>query len=288
METGRVLEDHLEWLKVTGIAWFRDGFFYSRYNAPEDGHDLSSRNEGHQVYYHRLGTEQSQDTLVYENKTYPQRFHTVDTTEDERFAILTVSERGEGKDGNALFFLDLSQQDWSFTPIVAEVTHDRFHVIDNIGEEFLVFTNQNAANGRVVLYNPQQATWNDVVPETTDSLSSVSTQGGKLFVTYARDVTSQPYVYSLEGTRENAIALPGPGTAAALAEGATIRPPFTPIPPSTIQVRFFVTTSRPGNPLFFASLPSKASRPRTMRRCRSSTPAKTAPGSPCFWSTSVG
>ena len=213
METGRVLEDHLEWLKVTGIAWFRDGFFYSRYNAPEDGHDLSSRNEGHQVYYHRLGTEQSQDTLVYENKTYPQRFHTVDTTEDERFAILTVSERGEGKDGNALFFLDLSQQDWSFTPIVAEVTHDRFQVIDNIGEEFLVFTNQNAANGRVVLYNPQQATWNDVVPETTDSLSSVSTQGGKLFVTYARDVTSQPYVYSLEGTRENAIALPGPGTA---------------------------------------------------------------------------
>jgi prolyl oligopeptidase len=213
IETGKVLEDHLEWLKVTGIAWFRDGFFYSRYDAPEDGHDLSARNEGHQVYYHRLGTRQSQDHLVYENKTYPQRFHTVDTTEDERFAILTVSERGEGKDGNALFFLDLSQQDWDFTPIVAEVTHDRFQVIDNVGDEFLIFTNQNAPNGRVALYNPLEATWKDVVPETTDTLSSVATQGGKLFVTYARDVTSQPYVYSLEGTRENAIVLPGPGTA---------------------------------------------------------------------------
>ncbi|HET6219665.1 MAG TPA: S9 family peptidase, partial [Acidobacteriaceae bacterium] len=58
IETGRVLEDHLMWLKVTGLAWFRDGFFYSRYDAPEDGHDLSSRNHGHQVYYHRLGTAQ--------------------------------------------------------------------------------------------------------------------------------------------------------------------------------------------------------------------------------------
>src|ERR1700722_9763010 len=213
IETGKVLDDHLQWLKVTGIAWFRDGFFYSRYDAPQDGHDLSARNEGHQVYYHRLGTTQSQDRLVYENKTYPQRFHTVDTTEDERFAILTVSERGEGKDGNALFVLDLSQQDWTFTPIVAEVTHDRFQVIDNVGDEFLIFTNQNAPNGRVALYNPIDATWKDVVHETTDALSSASTQGGKLFITYARDVTSQPYVYSLEGTRENAIALPGPGTA---------------------------------------------------------------------------
>ena len=213
IETGKVLDDHLQWLKVTGIAWFRDGFFYSRYDAPQDGHDLSARNEGHQVYYHRLGTTQSQDRLVYENKTYPQRFHTVDTTEDERFAILTVSERGEGKDGNALFVLDLSQQDWTFTPIVAEVTHDRFQVIDNVGDEFLIFTNQNAPNGRVALYNPLDATWKDVVHETTDALSNASTQGGKLFITYARDVTSQPYVYSLEGTRENAIALPGPGTA---------------------------------------------------------------------------
>jgi prolyl oligopeptidase len=213
IKTGKVLEDHLQWLKVTGIAWFRDGFFYSRYDAPQDGHDLSARNEGHQVYYHRLGTTQSQDRLVYENKTYPQRFHTVDTTEDERFAILTVSERGEGKDGNALFVLDLSQRDWNFTPIVADVAHDRFHVIDNVGDEFLIFTNQNAPNGRVALYNPLDATWKDIVPETTDALSNASTQGGKLFVTYARDVTSQPFVYSLAGTRENAIALPGPGTA---------------------------------------------------------------------------
>ncbi len=212
IESGKALVDDLHWLKVSGLAWFGDGFFYSRYDAPQDGHDLSSRNHGHQVYYHRLGTAQAEDRLIYEDAVHPQRFHTVQTTEDERFAILTVSERGQGKDGNALFFSDLSRHEIVFTPIVAEVTNDRFQVVDNAGDKFLILTNKDAPNGRVVLYDPA-AGWKDVVPETTDTLSSASTQGGKLFITYARDVTSHPYVYSLEGKMENAIALPGPGTA---------------------------------------------------------------------------
>jgi prolyl oligopeptidase len=213
MESGSVLQDHLQWLKVTGLAWYGNGFFYSRYNAPQDGHDLSSRNEGHQVYYHRMGTAQAEDKLIYENITYPQRFHILETTEDERFAILTVSERGQGKDGNALFSWDLSQPEPAFTPIVAEVTNDRFDVIDNVGNRFLILTNQGAPNSRVALYDPQQVAWTDVVPETTDTLSRASTQGGKLFLTYAKDVTSHPYVYTLDGKMENAILLPGPGTA---------------------------------------------------------------------------
>jgi prolyl oligopeptidase len=212
IETGKALEDDLRWLKVSGLAWFGDGFFYSRYDAPQDGHNLSSRNDGHQVYYHRLGTAQADDRLIYEDPAHPQRFHTVQTTEDERFAILTVSERGQGKDGNALFFCDLSRPETVFTPIVAEITDDRFQVVDNAGDKFLILTNQDAPNGRVVLYDPATG-WNDIVPETGDTLSSASTQGGKLFLIYARDVTSHPYVYSLEGKMENAIALPGPGTA---------------------------------------------------------------------------
>jgi prolyl oligopeptidase len=216
IETGVVLEDDLRWLKVTGLAWSADGFFYSRYDAPEDGHDLSSRNEGHKVYYHRLGTPQAEDQLVYEDKAHPQRFHTVETTEDERFAILSVSERGQGKDGNALFFKDLSRDETAFIPIVADVTNDRFHVVDNVGDQFLIMTNKDAPNGRVARYDPHHpgSAWKDVLPETTDPLSSVATQGGKLFVTYTRDVTSHPYVYSLDGKMENAIALPGPGTSA--------------------------------------------------------------------------
>jgi prolyl oligopeptidase len=150
--------------------------------------------------------------LIYEDQAHPQRFHIVQTTEDERYAILMISERGQGKDGNALFFRDLSKNEAGFTPIVAEVTNDRFQVVDNVGDKFLILTNKDAPNGRVVLYD-SAAGWKDLVPETTDTLSSVSTQGGKLFITYARDVTSHPYVYSLDGNGENAIALPGPGTA---------------------------------------------------------------------------
>ena len=211
--TGNVLDDRLHWLKVTGLAWFGDGFFYSRYQSPQDGHDLSARNEGHQVYYHRLSSTQAEDTLIYQDETYPQRFHILETTEDERFAILTVSERGQGKDGNALYFRDLTQPHSSFTPIVHEVTDHRFNVIDNLGDRFLILTNQNAPNGRIALYDPQLNTWADLVRETADTLSSASTQGGKLFLTYTRDVTSHPYVYSLDGEMENAIPLPGPGTA---------------------------------------------------------------------------
>ncbi len=215
LETGKVLGDELKWLKVTGLAWHGDGFFYSRYDEPEDGHDLSSRNEGHKVYYHRLGQLQENDELVYEDKAHSQRFHILHTTEDERYAILNISERGEGKDGNALFFRDLTAPHSNFLAIVSEVTNDSFDVIDHVGDRFLILTNQNAPNGRVALYDPQnpEAAWKEVVAETTDTLSGVATQGGKLFVTYARDVTSRPFVYSLDGTTENAIALPGPGTA---------------------------------------------------------------------------
>jgi prolyl oligopeptidase len=162
-----------------------------------------------------VGTAQSDDRLIFEDKAHQQRFHTLETTEDERFAILTVSERGQGKDGNALFFSDLSDYESPFVPIVAEVSDDRFHVIDNIGDRFLIMTNRGAPNGRVVFYDPQHPgdDGKEVLPETTETLMSVSTQGGKLFVTYVRDVTSHPYVYSLDGRMENAIALPGPGTA---------------------------------------------------------------------------
>ena len=200
LATGTVLDDKLNWLKVTGLAWHGEGFYYSRYDAPEDGHDLSARNEGHLVYYHRLGTPQSEDQLIYADPEHPQRFHILQTTEDEQFAILTVSERGEGKDGNALFFRDLSQTGTTFTAIVGEVGDNSYHVLDNIGDGFLIFTNQDAPNGRVMMYD-RQSNWHEVVPESTDPISSASTQGGKLFLTYARDVTSQPFVYSLEGKR---------------------------------------------------------------------------------------
>lgn len=210
------LPDTLNWLKVTGVAWQGNGFYYSRYDAPEKGKELSSKNENHKVYYHRLGTTQSDDELVYEDKANPQRFHNLGTTEDERFAILTVSERGKGKEGNALFYRDLSKNEKSFTPIVATIGDFQYTAIDNVGDRLLIQTDQNAPNGKVMLFdpmNPGPSDWKEVLPEKPEPLQGVGTAGGKLFATYLKDVATRAYVYSLEGKFENEVKLPDLGSA---------------------------------------------------------------------------
>ncbi|CAN5857721.1 prolyl oligopeptidase family serine peptidase [soil metagenome] len=208
--------DRLEWVKVSSVAWTGEGFYYSRYPAPEKGKELSSKNENHQVFFHKLGTPQSEDELVYEDPANGQRFHIVGTTDDERFAILAISERGKGKKGNALFFRDVTKGEKNFTPIVAEIGDDSYEVIGNAGDKFLIQTNHNAPNSRIVFYdptNPHEKNWKEVIPEKPEPLQGSATAGGKLFVTYLKDVTTRAYVYSLDGKLEHEIKLPGLGTA---------------------------------------------------------------------------
>ena len=214
--TGERLPDELQWVKVSNIAWQGNGFYYSRYDAPEPGTELSSRNEFHKVYYHQVGSPQSADRLVYEDRQNPHRFHVLETTEDERFLILYVNERGSGKEGNALYFRDLSQPESAFTPIVDTIGEDHYGVIDNVGDRLLLWTNQGAPNGRVILYDPQQPAaedWRTLLPEGPKPLESITLAGGKLFVTYLEDVATRSYVFSLDGELENEIELPTLGTA---------------------------------------------------------------------------
>jgi prolyl oligopeptidase len=211
--TRKVLPDTLSWVKVSGISWQGDGFYYSRYPAPEKGRELSTKNENHQVYFHKVGTPQSADELVYQDPAHPQRFHGVRTTEDERFAILNISDRGTGKKGNALFYREAKSGDKTFKPLIAEITNDSFGVIDNVGDKFLIETNKNAPNGRVILLDPKspEAGWKDVLPEKPEPLQGAGTAGGKLFATYLKDVATKAYVYSLDGKLENEVKLPGLG-----------------------------------------------------------------------------
>ena len=216
LATKKMLDDTIEWVKVSNIAWRGDGFFYSRYPAPAPGQEKASINENHRVYYHRLGTKQSDDALVYENAGNPQRFHILETTDDERFAVLSVSERGKGKDGNGLFVRDLSKDDREFSPLVPTIGDESYSVIDNVGDKLLVETNLRAPNWRVVLIDPKQpaeSNWKTVLAERTEPIDSVSAAGGKLFATYLKDVATKAYVYSLEGKLEREITLPGPGNA---------------------------------------------------------------------------
>jgi prolyl oligopeptidase len=216
LATKKTLADTIEWVKASNVAWQGDGFYYSRYPAPEKGREKASINENHRVYFHKVGTEQSQDRLVYEDAKSPQRFHNVKTTEDERFAILSISERGKGKDGNALFVRDQTKSQTEFSPLVPTIGDDTYDVVDNVGDLLIVQTNHKAPNWRVDSIDPtrpEEANWKVVVPEKPEPLDLVTVAGGKLFVTYLKDVANRAYVHGLSGALENEIALPGPGSA---------------------------------------------------------------------------
>ncbi|MHA4736404.1 prolyl oligopeptidase family serine peptidase [Dyadobacter sp. MSC1_007] len=210
MKTLSMLADKVEWVKVSGAAWQGDGFYYSSYPKPE-GSALAAKNENHQVYFHRIGTTQDQDKLVFEDPANPQRFHTVGTTEDEQYAVLNVSDRGKGKDGNAVWVMKRGES--RFVPIQEEITDFRFGVIENVGDNFLVETNEHAANGKVMLFESATKTWKTVLPEREEPLEGAGLAGGKLFASYLKDVTTRTYVYNISGKLEREITLPGLGSA---------------------------------------------------------------------------
>jgi prolyl oligopeptidase len=212
--TKKALTDHLEWVKFSGASWIGDqGFFYNRYPQPESGKKMAGKNDFQKIYYHKVGTPQSDDKLIYEDNDHPQRRQSVGVTEDQRFEILGVSDSSAGKRGNSMFFREVAQGDKPFTPIVADIGDESYGVIGDANGKFLIETNHGAPNGKVVLYDPQTKAWKDILPERPEPLEVTSTAGGKLFATYLKDVTTRAYVYSLDGKLENEIQLPGLGSA---------------------------------------------------------------------------
>ena len=210
MATKQNLPEKLEWVKISGAAWQGNGFYYSRYPKPE-GSELAAKNENHQVWLHQAGTPQSQDKLVFEDAKNPQRFHTVQTTEDEKYALLYVSDRGKGLDGNAVYYMDDFKG--RFEPMIKDITNAQYSVIDSDGKELLVLTNDGAPNYKILRFNTDGSTWKTIVPETDQVLDGASMAGGKLFLSYLKDVATHTYVHNLNGKRENGIDFPGLGTA---------------------------------------------------------------------------
>ncbi|MGV3558573.1 prolyl oligopeptidase family serine peptidase [Larkinella arboricola] len=208
MQTLQTLPDKLEWVKFTGAAWQGDGFYYSRYDKPAAGQELSSKNEFMKVYFHRKGTPQTQDQLIYEDKAHPLRYSFPQTTEDERFLILNISE---GTDGSEIWYKDAQSGDKEFKRLFEGFKYN-YSVIDNVGDALLVYHNNGAPNYKVSKVLPKTGALSDLIPEKPEKLDEAHTAGGKLFVNYLKDVTSRIYVYDLNGKLENEVKLPGLGT----------------------------------------------------------------------------
>ncbi|MDR1382150.1 MAG: prolyl oligopeptidase family serine peptidase [Tannerella sp.] len=205
--TRQLTSDHIEWAKFTGVQWHDGGFYYSAYDAPEAGRELSGINENHKIYYHKLGTDQGGDILVYENKKYPKRFYSAWVNDEE--TLMFVFESGEGR-GNNLFMKDLRRPGASFVQLTEDFEYE-YSPVEVIGETVYFYTNYGAPRYRLMKTTadrPELAHWTDVVPESEHVLNSVSFIGGKMMLTYIRDASDHAFVYSPDGRRECEVELP--------------------------------------------------------------------------------
>ena len=171
LKTGQLTSDHIEWAKFSGAAWLGDGFYYSAYDRPTEGKEFSNVNSGHKIYYHRLGTPQSQDVLFYQNPIQPMRFYDIDVNEEE--SVMYLYESGAGA-GNNLFVRDLRQKDSQFIQMTDNMDYQYMPVYDEAGRIYIQ-TNYGAPKGRIMtadIRRPGIADWQVLVGEQQNMLNS--------------------------------------------------------------------------------------------------------------------
>lgn len=209
--TGKKLADKIDWVKFSGASWKADGFYYSCYDAPKKGEELSVKNEYHKVYFHKIGDAQSKDQLVYKNKNFPLRNYYASVTEDESFLILSETESTHG---NALYVKDLKKEGSAFIKI-ADGFQFEYNIIDNDSKYLYMMTNDGAPRNKLVRIDfekPSKENWETVIAEQKDVLESVSTAGEKFVVQYMRDASNRLFLYDYNGKLYKMIALPTLGT----------------------------------------------------------------------------
>ncbi len=209
IETGKDLDDQIKWIKFSGISWYRDGFFYSRYPKPAKGDQLTAENENNKVFYHKVGTPQSEDMLVYEDPTHPQRSFSVGITDDEKYAVITATE---STTGNAFGFKKV--EDDSFTWLTDKFDHN-FRAVGNQNDLLFVLTDFEAPKYQLIgidLNNPARENWKIILPEQEEVLQTCSFMGGKLIAQYMQDAHDVVRVYDSEGNFLHDVGLSGIGS----------------------------------------------------------------------------
>jgi prolyl oligopeptidase len=231
------LPDRLDWVRFSGLSWTRDGqgFFYSRYPARDSATRLTAALADHKVYYHRLGTPQAEDILVFERPDLRAWFTFATTSDDGRFAFIYLTRGADSR--NRLYVIDLGNPETpdvraTPTPLV-ETDDGEFTVVGNIGTTLFVRTDLDAPRRRVVaidLARPNRAHWRTVLPQGASAIADVALTSQALVVSRLVDVTSELTLYSPQGRLLGKVDLPGPGTVAGLqvsAETSTFYYAFT-------------------------------------------------------------
>ena len=215
VETGEDLKDHLQWIKFSGASWTDDhqGFFYSRYDEPNEANKLEQVNYFQKLYYHRLGTSQLDDVLVYERPDEKEWGFSGSVTEDGRYLIVTVWKGTDSK--NLLFYKDLSDL---ASPMVELINtfEASYNFIDNDGSTFWIQTDLEAPRGRVVaidLTRPAPSHWQELIPEAEETLEGVGLLNNQFVASYLKDAHTQVKVFNLDGSFVRNVTLPGLGSA---------------------------------------------------------------------------
>ncbi len=215
--TGADLPDSIEWAKFTEIAWKADGsgFYYARFAAPEKAATFTGRSDNHQVYFHKLGTPQSADRLVYETPAAPGRIHVVDVTDDGRWLVISSLE---GAGGNAIHVADIAKGE-APRPLVATLSNE-WALAGSRGDELFFRTNSGAARGRIVARNARTGAEREIVPEGPGTVSGAALTGDRLVVDTLEDAKSVVRLHELDGRAAGVVPLPGIGTASGFESGA--------------------------------------------------------------------
>jgi prolyl oligopeptidase len=211
LATGRLTSDHIEWAKFSGAAWLGDGFYYSAYDRPTEGKEFSNVNEGMKIYYHKMGTPQSQDVLFYQNPTQPKRFYELAVNETE--TLMYLYEAGAGA-GNNLFVRDLRQQDSQFIQLTDNMDYQYSPIYDEGGKIYL-YTNYGAPKGRIMtadIRKPGVNDWQELVAEQQNMLNGVDVINRQLILTYSQDACDHAFVYGLDGKQRHEVRLPMVGS----------------------------------------------------------------------------
>ncbi len=214
VDTGKDLSDDLKWVKFSAASWSKDnkGFYYSRYDEPK-GAALREANYFQKLYYHRVGTDQSEDKLIYERPDNKEMLFGGDVTDDGHYLIITVSQGTEPK--NRLYYEDLTQPDAPVVKLLDDFDA-QYSFIDNDGPVFWFHTDLDAPRGRVIAIDtrhPERANWKTIVPQSADKLEFANVVDNVFLLGYLKDAYTEVRVYDLNGGFLHNVDLPGIGTA---------------------------------------------------------------------------